>query len=177
MIGHLYYSFCFSPQNNFHPTPWWVLHSVVDTIVPVQSNERRSRNWNSRAGQSFHLIMKLWTSIHIMHNLQLTYEFFLVIIQITHWGINFGLIISGLRHCLTNRQQSFSCTRCHFGIASTNNKSDDPAVDQSSWLDYPTLTFSRTINVEQSILCRLDLRRAHHHQPSQPGILQPCMSQ
>ena len=34
---------------------------------------------------------------------------------------------------------------------------------------------SRTINIEQSILCRLDLRRAHHHQPSQPGILQPCI--
>jgi len=47
----VYYSCCFSPQNNFHPTPWWVLHSVVDTIVPVQSNERRSRNWNSRAAK------------------------------------------------------------------------------------------------------------------------------
>ena len=94
---HWYYSCCFSPQNNFHPTPWWVLNSVVDTIVPVQSNERRSRNWNSRAGQSFHLIMKLWTSIHIKYNLQLIYEFFLVMGQITHWGINFGLIISGLK--------------------------------------------------------------------------------
>ena len=148
---HWYYSCCFSPQNNFHPTPWWVLNSVVDTIVPVQSNERRSRNWNSRAGQSFHLIMKLWTSIHIMHNLQLDYEFFWVISQITLRNQFWIDHIWAQTYSLSNKQQSFSCARCHFVMASSNNQSDDPAFDQSSWLDYPTIPFLARVSYHEQL--------------------------